>query len=69
LSFHAERLTSRRLQTGSRLVLVLGINKRPDEQINYGTDADVSDGTLDDGKIPVKIRWYSGSYIELPIRQ
>jgi hypothetical protein len=69
LAFQAERLTSRRLAAGSRLVLVVGINKRPDMQINYGTDADVSDGTLDDARIPVNIRWYSTSYIELPIRQ
>jgi uncharacterized protein len=69
LAFQAERLTSRQLAAGSRLVLVVGLNKRPDMQINYGTDADVSDGTLDDAKIPVNIRWYSGSFIELPIRQ
>jgi putative CocE/NonD family hydrolase len=69
LGFHAERVTSRQLAAGSRLVLVLGINKRPDEQVNYGTDADVSDGTLDDAKIPVKIRWYSSSFIEIPTRQ
>ena len=40
LSFHAERLSRRRLQSGSRLVLALGVNKRADEQINYGTGQD-----------------------------
>lgn len=69
LPVHIERLTARKLQSGSRLVLVLGINKRPDEQINYGTDTDVSDGTIDAGRDPIQIRWYSGSYIELPVRQ
>jgi putative CocE/NonD family hydrolase len=69
LPFHTERLTSRKLQAGSRLVMVLGINKRADEQINYGTDDDVSDGTIDDGRTPLRIRWYGSSYIELPIRQ
>ena len=34
-----ERIVSRRLQAGSRLVMVLGINKRPDREINYGTGA------------------------------
>jgi hypothetical protein len=24
---------------------------------------------VEDGKVPVKIRWYSDSYIELPIRK
>ena len=42
LTFKSERLTSRRLQAGSRLVMVLGINKRPDHEINYGTGGDVS---------------------------
>jgi predicted acyl esterase len=69
LAFRAERVTSRKLASGSRLVLLLGINKRADEQINYGTDADVSDGTLDDARIPVKIQWYGDSYLELPTRQ
>jgi putative CocE/NonD family hydrolase len=69
LAFHAERLTSRKLSPGSRLVLVVGINKRPDQQVNYGTDADVSDGTVADADTPVQIRWYSTSYLELPVRQ
>ncbi len=69
LPVHIERLTARKVQSGSRLVVVLGINKRPDEQINYGTDTDVSDGTIDAGRDPMQIRWYAGSYIELPVRQ
>jgi hypothetical protein len=69
LAFRSERLMGRRLQAGSRLVLVIGINKRPDQQINYGTGNDVSEESLADGKVPVKIRWYSGSYIEVPVRR
>lgn len=69
LPFKSERLMSRKLQSGSRLVLVLGVNKRPDQEINYGTGNDVSEESLDDGKIPVKIRWYSGSYIEIPVQK
>jgi putative CocE/NonD family hydrolase len=68
LPFKSERLTSRRLQIGSRLVMVLGVNKRPDQEINYGTGDDVSVESIEDGTIPVKIRWYSGSYIEIPVR-
>jgi putative CocE/NonD family hydrolase len=69
LSFTSERMTSRRLQQGSRLVMVLGINKRPDREINYGTGNDVSEESIVDGKIPVKIRWHNDSYIEIPIRR
>jgi putative CocE/NonD family hydrolase len=69
LTFTSERMTSRRLQQGSRLVMVLGINKRPDREINYGTGIDVSEESIADGKIPIKIRWHSDSYIEIPIRR
>jgi uncharacterized protein len=69
LTFRSERLTSRRLSQGSRLVLVLAINKRPDREINYGTGNDVSEESIADGKVPLKIRWHSDSYIEIPIRR
>jgi putative CocE/NonD family hydrolase len=69
LTYKGERLTSRQLQTGSRLVMVLGINKRPDREINYGTGNDVSEDTAAEGRIPIKIRWYGDSYIEIPMRR
>jgi hypothetical protein len=71
ISFKLERLTSRKLQAGSRLVLVLGVNKRPDQEINYGSGEDVSAESLadDDDKLPVKIRWYGDSYIDVPVRR
>jgi putative CocE/NonD family hydrolase len=69
LAFRSERMTSRQLQAGSRLVMVLGINKRPDREINYGTGNDVSEESIADGKIPVKIRWHNDSYIDIPIRR
>jgi uncharacterized protein len=69
LSFKPERIISRRLQAGSRLVMVLGINKRPDREINYGTGTDVSEESIADAKIPLKVRWYSDSYIEIPVRR
>jgi putative CocE/NonD family hydrolase len=69
LGFRSERLTSRRFQPGSRLVMVLGINKRADEQINYGTGKDVSDESIADATTALKIRWYGSSYIDIPVRQ
>jgi predicted acyl esterase len=68
LTFKSERLTSRLLQQGSRLVLVIGISKRPDREINYGSGNDVSEESMADGRIPLKLRWYNDSYIEIPIR-
>jgi uncharacterized protein len=69
LEFTSERLTGRRVQAGSRLALVLGINKRPDRQVNYGTGDDVSEESIDDATVPLRIRWYNTSYIEVPIRR
>jgi uncharacterized protein len=67
MTFRSERLTSRLLQKGSRLVMILGVNKRPDRQINYGTGNDVSEESIADGKTPLKVRWYSDSYVDIPV--
>jgi predicted acyl esterase len=69
LVFNSERLTSRQLQAGSRIALVLSIAKRPDREINYGTGGDVSEESIADGKIPIKVRWYGDSYIDIPVRK
>jgi putative CocE/NonD family hydrolase len=67
LAFVGERMTSRRLEAGSRLVIVLRVSKRPDREINYGTGNDVSEESIDDGNTPIKVRWYNDSYIEIPV--
>jgi uncharacterized protein len=69
LTFKSERMLSRRLQVGSRLVLVLSLNKRPDQEINYGTGNDVSGESVANGKVPIKVRWFGGSYVDLPVRR
>ncbi len=69
LAFKSDRMASRKLEAGSRVVAVLSVNKKPDRQINYGTGGAVNQETLADGRVPVKIRWYSDSYIDLPIRR
>jgi putative CocE/NonD family hydrolase len=66
--FRCNVVTSRLLQTGSRLVIVLKVIKRPDEQINYGTGKDVSDETIADAKSPLRIKWFSSSFVDVPFR-
>jgi predicted acyl esterase len=60
-------ITSRQLQKGSRIVVLLGVNKSPEWQVNYGTGNDVSDETITDATSPLKIKWYNTSYIQFPI--
>ena len=61
------RMTSKRLRKGSRLVLVLNANKHPHEQVNYGTGKDVSSETINDGKVPLQIKWFNDSYVKIPL--
>ncbi|NER13590.1 CocE/NonD family hydrolase [Leptobacterium flavescens] len=63
------RMSSKKIGKGSRLVLVLNVNKHPHAQINYGSGKDVSDETIADAKTPLKIKWYNDSFIEIPIRR
>jgi hypothetical protein len=69
LNVRGERLTSRLLQPGSRVVMILGIGKRPDREINYGTGNDVSEESIADGASAIKVRWFSDSYVDLPVRR
>ena len=68
LDFESVRLTSRKLQSGSRLVVLLNIIKQPDLQINYGTGKDVGEETIADAGQPLQIKWFGGSYIDVPVR-
>lgn len=67
LAFRSERLTSRMLEAGSRLVVVLRVNKQSDMQINYGTGGDVAAETTADAGTPMRIEWLGGSYVEIPV--
>jgi putative CocE/NonD family hydrolase len=68
LNFRSERITSRLLQAGTRLVVVLGVNKRADQEINYGAAEDVRAQYIENAGDPLRIRWYANSYLEIPIQ-
>ncbi|TJY38014.1 CocE/NonD family hydrolase [Pontimicrobium aquaticum] len=63
------RMTSKKLRKGSRLVIVLNVNKHAYEQLNYGTGKDVSDETIADAKEPLIVKWYNDSFIKFPIKK
>jgi putative CocE/NonD family hydrolase len=69
LEFRSERLAARRLQARSRLVLVIAVNKRPDQEINYGSGENVRDEFIENAGAPLQIQWYTASYIEVPVRR
>lgn len=58
---------SKKIEKGSKLVLLFGVSKSKYWQINYGTGKDVSDESIVDADIPLEVKWYNDSYIEIPI--
>jgi hypothetical protein len=47
--------------------MVLRVIKESGRQINYGAGKDVSDESIRDADMPLEIKWYTDSYIDLPI--
>jgi putative CocE/NonD family hydrolase len=68
LDFQSQTVTARLLSAGSRIIAVVGVPKRPDMQINYGTGKDVSDESIADARIPLRIRFLPGSSLQLGTR-
>jgi len=67
IPFERVRLTAKKLNRGSRLLVVLDINKNAGAQLNYGTGKNVSDETISDAKEPLRVKWYTESFIEIPV--
>jgi uncharacterized protein len=69
LPFKRARMTGRKLAPGSRLLLVVDVNKDAYHQVNHGTGRDVSDETASDAAEPVRVRVLPGSWVDLQIRR
>jgi len=69
LDFTSERLTAVRVESGTRLVMVLRVSKRPDREINYGSGGAVSSESIAAGRTPVRLNLLRGGYINLPITE
>jgi uncharacterized protein len=67
IPFNRTRMVSRRLKKGSRLLVVLNVNKNRFSQLNYGTGKDVSDESIADSTSPLRVRWRNDSYIRIPV--
>jgi hypothetical protein len=67
VSFNNSKLISKKLQKGSRIVIVVNVNKNNNTQINYGTGKDVNIESIKDAEIPLKIIFSGQSSISLPV--
>lgn len=62
-------LVSRQLSKGSRLLVVVDVNRGPFAQVNYGTGKDVSDESIMDAKEPLRVEWFNDSHVDVPVSQ
>jgi hypothetical protein len=60
-------MTSKQISKGSRLVIILNVNKHPFDEINYGSGKNVHDETIADAGEPLRIKWYTDSFIKVPV--
>lgn len=60
-------IVSRRIGEGSRLVVVLNVDKNPYMEINYGTGKPVADESIEAAGQPLRIEWYNDSRITVPV--
>ncbi|WP_394776052.1 hypothetical protein [Flavobacterium sp.] len=67
IPFSNTHLVSKQLNKGSRLVVVLNVNKNPFSELNYGTGKVVTEETIQDAKEPLKVKWYNDSFVKIPI--
>lgn len=67
IPFSNTHLVSKQLSIGSRLVVVINVNKNPFSELNYGTGKVVTEETIKDATEPLKVKWYNDSFIKIPI--
>ncbi len=69
IPFERTRMTGRRMEAGSRLLVVVDVMKDARHQVNMGTGLDVSDESIADAGKPLAIEWHSDSVIRVPMRE
>ena len=69
IRFARTPLVCRQLSKGSRLLVLVTVNKNDRAQINYGSGKDVSDESLADAKASLSVRWFNDSFVRVPIRR
>ena len=57
------------IKAGGRLVVVLGVNKERDAEINYGTGKEVSRESIADAGEPLQVHWFAASSIDIPVAE
>ncbi|MBU3010705.1 CocE/NonD family hydrolase [Polaribacter vadi] len=67
ISFNNSKLISKKIEKGSKIVVVVNVNKNNNAQINYGTGKDVNTESIKYAKKPLQITFTGNSSISFPI--
>jgi uncharacterized protein len=67
--FERTRMTGRRMEADSRLLVVVDVLKDARHQVNMGTGRDVSEESVADAEKPLKIEWHPESAVQVPLRE
>lgn len=67
IPFSNTKLVSKKLSVGSRILVYINVNKNPFSDLNYGTGKEVNQETSTDSGEPLQVRWYTNSFVEIPI--
>ena len=67
IPFNNTKLISKKIEKGSRFVVVVNVNKNNNAQINYGTGKDVNKEDIKDASTPLQINFTGNSSISLPV--
>lgn len=68
IPFKDTRMTGKLFKKGSRLVVVVNVNKNAAAQVNFGTGKGVSDENITDGKVPLEVEWLNSSFVNVPMK-
>jgi putative CocE/NonD family hydrolase len=69
IPFERSRMVSKQLAAGSRLVVVVNVNKNAFAEVNMGTGRSVEDESAKDAGEPLKVQWWSDSFVKLQVRR
>jgi predicted acyl esterase len=69
LPFERTPYMGRKLIKGSRLLLLLSVNKNAYAEVNYGSGKDVALESVADAGAPMQVHWYSDSFIRVPLTE
>lgn len=69
INFSNTKMVSRLVGKGSRLLIIVNVNKNSSAQVNYGSGKEVSDETITDADKPLKVKWFNDSFINVPVNK